>query len=59
MTKHAAIKIFRQEVMPWIKKKFSKNDKPARREAWGVFTDTLCKNGEITMKQYETWTNIF
>ena len=32
------------------------NDKPAMRYAWGLFTDMLCKNGYITLKQYETWT---
>lgn len=24
--------------------------------AWECFTDSLCKDGEITMQQYETWT---
>ena len=32
------------------------NDKPAMRYAWGLFTDMLCKDGYITLKQYETWT---
>ena len=32
------------------------NDKPAMRYAWGLYTDLLCKDGYITMKQYETWT---
>jgi hypothetical protein len=32
------------------------NDKPAMRYAWGLYTDMLCKEGYITMKQYETWT---
>ena len=32
------------------------NDKPAMRYAWGLFTDMLCRDGYITMKQYETWT---
>ena len=34
-------------------------DKVAKREAWGVFTDELCKEGYITMKKYESWTNPF
>ena len=29
---------------------------PAMRFAWGIFTDMLCRDGYITMKQYETWT---
>ncbi|KKN58900.1 hypothetical protein LCGC14_0547020 [marine sediment metagenome] len=32
-------------------------DKPMRSEAWNDFTDALCKEGRITMKQYETWTH--
>ena len=32
------------------------NDKPAMRYAWGLYTDLLCKEGYITLKQYETWT---
>jgi len=31
------------------------DDKPAMRYAWGLFTDLLCKDGYITMKQYESW----
>ena len=34
----------------------SLNDKPAMRYAWGLYTDMLCRDGYITMKQYETWT---
>ena len=29
------------------------------RENWNNFTDYLCKKGDITMKQYESWTNPF
>jgi hypothetical protein len=32
------------------------NDKPAMRYAWGIYTDMLCKEGYISLKQYETWT---
>ena len=35
------------------------NDKPAMRFAWGVYTDLLCREGYITMKQYESWSNHF
>ena len=31
----------------------------AKREAWGVFTDELCREGYITMKKYESWSNPF
>ena len=30
-------------------------DWPARSEAWNNYTDMLCKDGQITSKQYETW----
>ena len=36
-----------------------KDDKIAKRESWSIFTDDLCKDGFITLKQYETWTNPF
>lgn len=34
-------------------------DKPALREAWNNYTDALCKDGDITQFQYDTWTNPF
>lgn len=30
-------------------------DPHARAEAWGIFIDSLCKEGKITQKQYESW----
>jgi len=36
-----------------------KGDPIFTRENWNDFTDYLCKSGEITMQQYETWTNPF
>lgn len=33
------------------------HDIPAKREAWGIYIDGLCKSGQITQKQYETWDN--
>jgi len=36
-----------------------KNDKVWKREEWGMFTDSLCKEGYITMKKYESWSNPF
>lgn len=34
-------------------------DKVAKREAWGIFTDELCREGYITLKKYESWSNPF
>jgi hypothetical protein len=36
-----------------------KGDTIAKREDWSYFTDMLCKEGYITLKQYETWDNPF
>ncbi len=36
-----------------------KTDKIAKRIAFGDFTDMLCKCGEISLKQYENWSNPF
>ncbi len=36
-----------------------KSDAIHNREAWSYYTDSLCKNGEITLKQYESWSNPF
>lgn len=33
-----------------------KRDYLSVQYAWEVFTDSLCKDGNITMQQYETWT---
>jgi len=35
------------------------DDKFAKRQAWHIFTDMLCKEGYITSHQYNTWTNPF
>ena len=36
-----------------------KHDKPALRESWACYIDSLCKDNEITLKQYENWRNPF
>ena len=36
-----------------------KNDSIAKRLAWSYFTDELCREGYITMKKYESWSNPF
>lgn len=32
-------------------------DIPAKRMAWQVYVDGLCRGGEITQKQCDTWGN--
>ena len=36
-----------------------RGDTIAKRESWNNFTDALCKGGDITLKQYENWSNPF
>lgn len=54
MTKREADKIWRQELRPRVLRKYP-NDKPALREAWNDWTDGLCKDGQITQRQYDRW----
>ena len=51
LTKSQAASLFREE----CDGSSLSNDKPSLRYAWGLYTDMLCKDGYITMKQYETW----
>ena len=58
MTKREAEILFREHVLPVVKATFEKDgriDRPARDEAWNDWTDSLCKSGKITLRQYETW----
>lgn len=55
MTKKEVVKIFDRD----IRRGIPSNDKPMLAEAWNNFTDALCKSGQITLKQYETWTTPF
>jgi len=51
MTKAQALKEFRFLFRPFIKR----GDAIAAREAWNNWTDALCKEGAITLNQYENW----
>jgi hypothetical protein len=55
MTKAQAIAEFRLISRHTI----AKGDKVWRRELWNNYTDRLCKDGEITQAQYDSWTNPF
>jgi len=55
MTKKEALSRFREDTLPYV----PSNDIPAKCEAWNNYTDALCKAGEITLRQYESWTNPF
>ena len=51
MTKKQAEQIFKNEILPVL----NKHDVTLVREAWHEFTDYLCKDGQITDKQYNNW----
>lgn len=59
MTKREALEAFNLDIVPSIVALYGKDDKPAFCENWNNYTDTLCKDRRITLKQYETWTNPF
>lgn len=58
-TKKEALEYFRNEIKPAVVDQYGKGDKVAMREAWNNYTDMLCKDGQITLKKYESWTNPF
>ena len=56
MTKAEAIQLFR--FIYKIKAEqlgYRKGDDIAKRTEWNDYTDALCKDGLITLKQYENW----
>ena len=62
LTKKTALAIFRGELAEATRNgtwTYSKADAVARREAWNNFTDSLCKDGMISDRQYDTWSNPF
>jgi hypothetical protein len=39
----------------YVNEDFKKLDKYAQRLEWTMYTDNLCKGGEITNKQFASW----
>jgi len=56
LTKKQALAEFREMLKQFPE---LKDDRPAKCEAWNNFTDGLCKDRFISLRQYETWTNPF
>lgn len=56
MTYRQAVKIFRETYVGLYEKEV---DYWTAHEYWANFTDILCKNGDITQKQYDTWETPF
>lgn len=55
MTKAQVLHEWRRYILPTLGDE-ARPDYPLRRESWNVFTDMLHKDGEITDRQYNTWT---
>ncbi len=53
LSKAEAVRMFKTDELGHV----PLDDKHALSQAWNYWTDMLCKNGEITMTQYETWTH--
>lgn len=58
MTKKEALKQFLEPGISFLGIN-GRIDHCARQQAWNDYTDMLCKEGKITLKQYESWTNPF
>lgn len=53
-----ACQMFEFEILPMVKEQFEQDgepDWPARSEAWNNWTDSLCKDGQISDWQYDNW----
>jgi hypothetical protein len=64
MTKHEVIRRFRAKKLHELKLQERKHNNgvcnPELRESmWKEYTGTMLKEGYISQKQYETWTNPF
>ena len=60
ITKQEALSQFRYnwKVLTMQQPKW-KGDDVAKREEWNNFTDELCKEGYISSRQYNNWSNPF
>jgi len=59
MTHDQAVDCFNAEILPTIKEHYEQDgvpDLPARREEWNNWTDSLCKDEQISDWQYDNWT---
>jgi hypothetical protein len=53
-----AVEHFINNILPVIQREYEQDgipDIPARSEAWCNWTDSLCKDGQISDWQYENW----
>jgi hypothetical protein len=59
ITKAQALQQFRYNWKVSTKGTKMATDAVAKRLEWSYYTDSLCKEGYITMKKYESWSNPF
>jgi hypothetical protein len=59
MTKVEAVKEFRTLFSNLLAVKGKDREQVAIDQAWNDYTDSLCKNNNITAKQYENWVHPF
>ena len=55
-----ACEIFREDILPYVIERYESDgikDGPARRETWNDWTDSLCKNRQISDWQYMNWSH--
>ena len=55
-----AYEYFTNEILPMVREHYENDgvpDWPARGEAWCNWTDSLCKDGEISERQYANWSH--
>ena len=55
-----AVELFTNDVLPLVTLMYEQDgapDNPARCEAWNNWTDSLCKNRQISDWQYENWSH--
>ncbi len=58
MTKREALEIWRKHYLSGVQSTYEQDgvpDYPARSESWSFYTDGLCREGSITLCQYESW----
>jgi hypothetical protein len=55
ITRQDVIDMFERDILPDIIKHYGDKDIPAKRAAWNDFTDSLCKDGTITLYQNNSW----
>ena len=55
-----ACEYFTTEILPMTQEQYEQDgepDWPARCETWNNWTDSLCKDGEISEWQYANWSH--